>query len=153
MKKILIAFLCCIVAGCIGSTLSAQNNNQAQREQWYRNMIKTKIEFLAKEMNLTPDQRTKFEKQYTAMSNETAKLSHETRSLSRTIAKKSDATDLEYDKAAEAMAEFKLKEGAIELKYHNQFKTYLNKRQLFKLKRGEHKWMKELMKHRGKRRK
>lgn len=57
---------------------------------------------------------------------------------------------MEYEKAAEAVAEFKSKEGAIELRYFNQFKGYLSKKQLFKLKIAEHKWMKELMRHRNK---
>ena len=48
------------------------------------------------------------------------------------------------------MTEFKSKEAAIELRYFNQFKTYLSKKQLFQLKIAENKWMRELMKQRGK---
>ena len=84
------------------------------------------------------------------MSNETSRLARDTRSLERQVSKKANPSDLEYEKAAEAITEFKAKEGAVELKYFNQFKTFLNKKQLFQLKLAENKWMDELMRHRGK---
>ncbi|MDE6101314.1 MAG: hypothetical protein K2G01_09740 [Paramuribaculum sp.] len=153
MNKILIAIFCTAILSCFSFQAAASadsKEDKVKREQWYKNMVQTKIDYIAKQVGMNADQKGKFEKQYAAMSAETAKLSRETRQLERTIAKKANATDVEYEKAAEAIAEFKSKEGAIEQKYFNQFKTYLSKKQLFQLKVAEHKWMKELMKHRNK---
>lgn len=150
MKRSLITLLAVILLSCFSAMAADKPQTDVQRQQWFKNMVSTKIEYLSKQMNLTPDQKTRFAKEYTAMSNETSKLAGETRRLERTVSKNANATDLEYEKAAEAISEFKSKEGAIELRYFNQFKTYLTKKQLFQLKITENKWMRELMKQRGK---
>ena len=149
MIRHITALIICIVVGSL-SLMADGPRNRANREQWYNNMIQTKIDYLAKQMSLTPQQKEKFEKSYRDMSNETSRLARDTRSLERQVSKKANPSDLEYEKAAEAITEFKAKEGAIELKYFNQFKTFLNKKQLFQLKLAENKWMDELMRHRGK---
>jgi len=148
MKKYFIISFMLMLLTC-GNVLAAGPKNKAQRKQWYENMIQTKIDFLSRQINLTPDQKDKFEKAYRSMSNETSRLAHDTRALERQIAKKADPSDLECEKAAEAIAEFKSKEGAIELQYFNHFKTFLTKKQLFQLKIAENRWMNKLMRHRG----
>lgn len=125
-------------------------HDKAQRQQWMNNMIQSKTDYVVKEIGLNDNLKPKFEKQYRAMCHEVARLGRDTRNLERTIVKKDNPSDLEYEKGAEAMAEFKVKEGNIEMKYFNQFKTYLTKKQLFNMKIAEQKWMNELMKHRGK---
>lgn len=149
MIRHITALIICIVVGSL-SLMADGPRNRANREQWYNNMIQTKIDYLSKQMNLTPQQKEKFEKSYRDMSNETSRLARDTRSLERQVSKKANPSDLEYEKAAEAITEFKAKESAVELKYFNQFKTFLNKKQLFQLKLAENKWMDELMRHRGK---
>ena len=153
MNRDLIAIFCSLLFSCFSFHAAAgpdSKEDKVKREQWYKNMVQTKIDYLARQVGMNADQKSKFEKQYAAMSAETAKLSRETRRLERTVSKKADATDVEFEKAAEAITELKSKEGAIEQKYFNQFKAYLSKKQLFQLKVAEHKWMKELMKHRMK---
>jgi len=130
-----------------------RSQSDAQRRQWFNNMVATKVDYISKQIGLDGDKKVRFAKEYTAMTTETAKLARETRKLERSVAKNPKATDLEYEKAAEAVAEFKGREAAIEMRYYNQFKTYLSKKQLFQLKIAENKWMRELMKHRGKNRK
>lgn len=147
-RNIIFLFTVCLLS--FTSAFAQQPQDKAKREQWFKNMVQTKIDYLSKQMDLTPEQKSRFEKQYTAMSMETARLANDTRALQRSVAKKDNASDVEYEKAAEAVAEFKSKEGAIELKYFNQFKAYLTKKQLFQLKNAEHKWMRELMRHHGK---
>lgn len=150
MKRNILSLLCLLFIACFTVQANPGPQNKTQREQWYKNMVQTKIEYIAKQMNLTPEQKAKFDKHYTAFSAETSKLSKETRALERAVSKKEKPTDIEYEKAAEAITEFKAKEGAIEQKYFNQFRTYLTKKQLFQLKVAEHKWMKELMNQRSK---
>ncbi len=148
MRKYIAALLLCLLFAT-GSAFGAGPQDKAQRQQWYDNMIQTKIDYLAKQMSLTSDQKEKFEQTYKAMANETGRLTRDTRNLERQVSKKADATDLEYEKASEAIAELKSKEGAIELKYYRQFKTFLSKKQLFQLKIAENKWMDTIMQHRG----
>lgn len=149
MKHKIISFLLCLVLAS-SAAFAQGHQDKAKRQQWFQNMVNAKIEYLSKQLNLSPDQQAKFEKSYRAMSQETSKLANDTRALQRSVSKKASATDLEYEKAGEAMAEFKAKEGAIELKYFNQFKSFLTKKQLFQLKIAEHNWMKQIMKQRGK---
>lgn len=151
MKRLVLTFT--VIAAIILTATQAfaqEPQKKAQRQQWMNNMIQSKTEYVVKEIGLNENVRTKFEKQYMAMCHEMAKLGRDTRNLERSISKKENPSDLEYEKCAEAMSEFKIKEGNIEMKYFNQFKTYLTKKQLFKLKIAEQKWMNALMKHRGK---
>lgn len=151
MKRILTAFALIATIILTSAQSSAQTlQNKAQRQQWFNNMVQSKTDFIVKELGLTDNVKTKFEKQYTAMCHEVARLGRDTRNMERSITKKENPSDLEYEKGAEAMAEFKIKEGNIEMKYFNQYKTYLTKKQLFKLKVAEQKWMNALMKHRSK---
>lgn len=110
-------------------------------------MRQVKVEFVAKELKLTPQQKEKFAPVYDALNKEIGKLMRETRALETSVRDKgSAATDLEYDKATEAMFEVKGKEAAIEKKYYPQLKAILTKQQLFNLPRAERKFGRELMK-------
>ena len=70
MIRHITALIICIVVGSL-SLMADGPRNRANREQWYNNMIQTKIDYLSKQMNLTPQQKEKFEKSYRDMSNET----------------------------------------------------------------------------------
>ncbi len=131
------------------STLLAQSTEPSaqERKQWFKEMRQVKNEYIAKQLQLTPEQKQKFIPLYDAMDAETARLGNETRQLEKTIyGKGSNATDIEYEKAAEALYELKGKESEIELKYFQKFKTVLTKKQLFELKRAERRFSRELMK-------
>lgn len=148
MKRYILTLLAIFVLSI--ASVSAAPQDKQKRQAWYNNMIQTKVDYLAKQLAMTPDQKTKFEKSYKEMAAETSKLANETRAMEKSVSSKASPTDLEYEKAAEAMAEFKSKEGAIELKYYKQYKTFLTKKQLFQLKIAENKWMREVMRHRAK---
>ena len=74
-----------------------------------------------------------------AVNDQTMKMEH-------AIKKNKEATDLEYEKLAEAQFEQKAREAKIELKYLKEFKTILTPRQLIKLKKAERDFSRELMK-------
>ncbi len=123
-------------------------NAQGRRAKWMDNMRQLKMEYVAKELKLTQEQKEKFASIYDAMNKESAKLVRETRALEKSVREKGDnATDLEYEKATDAIFELKGKECDIEKKYRAQLKTVLTKKQLFELKHAEHKFARELMKH------
>lgn len=148
MKRHILTLLACLFVAIASFNANAQSENE--RKAWFDNMIQNKIDFIAKQLSLSDEQKVKFGKLYKEMSNETSKLIRDTRALEKSVCNKKNASDIELEKAAEAMAEFKAKEGNIELKYFNQYKTILSSNQLFKLKIAENDWMKRVMRHRNK---
>lgn len=111
-------------------------------------MNQAKAEFVAKDMALSQEQRAKFIPLYKSMNEETAKLAGETRDMERRIDKSPAASDEEYEQAATAMYELNGKRNAIEMRYFAKYKTILTKPQLYKLKKAEDKWHRQLMKKR-----
>lgn len=125
-----------------------QMPSKEDRIRWMKEMRQYKAEYIAKDLNLTDEQKQKFVPLYEKLDAETSHLGFETRQLEYSVMHKGDkASDLEYEKAAEALFELKSKESAIELKYFDDFKSILTKQQLFKLKGAERKFTQELMKH------
>ena len=147
MKKISIIILALMFFASF-STIDAQKKPSKEgRQQWFKEMREYKHNFLSKELDLDDNQKEAFFKIYDAMEDETFNLHHGTRKLQRELIKKeADVTDIEYEKAAEALFELKYKEAQIGLKYFEQFKTVLTKKQLFLLKKAEDKYTRHLMK-------
>ena len=141
------------MALAVPSAAFAQKNdkpgNREERSRWYKEMLQYKRDFMVKELQLTDEQKAKFIPIYDKMESETEAINRQTRQMMRSVEKKgSEATDLEYEKAAEATFELKSKEGAIDTKYYNELKTVLTPRQMFKFKNAENQFTRELMKHR-----
>ena len=64
----------------------------------------------------------------------------------RRIADAADASDLEYEKATEAMYDAKVNQAQIERTYMDKFKNVLNKKQLFELKSVEKQFQRDMLK-------
>jgi len=117
------------------------------RQQWVKEMQQFKHDFLVQELDLTKDQQAKFFPLYDAMDREMMQIFNQTRQMEKSVEEKGDkATDLENEKAAEALFEIKSREGAIDKAYYSKFKTVLTKRQLFKLKGAERKFRRSMVK-------
>ncbi len=121
---------------------------KSQTDRWYNEMRAYKTEYIANALDLTPEQKEKFVPVYNAMNSELDKISQETRTLERKVSKNEKASDLEYEKAAEALFEMRSREGAVDQRYYQQFKAILSKKQLFKLKAAERHFGRHLMKER-----
>lgn len=123
----------------------AQNN--VDRKKWLKEIQEYKHEFLIKELDLTKEQQEKFLPMYDEMDCKIRQVNDQARDYQRKIRQMKDkASELEYEKAAEAQFEVKAKEGEIEKSYFSKFKTVLTPKQLFRLKHAEWKFTKELMK-------
>ncbi len=147
MKKVAILFTFLIAALMLPAVMQAQRNFGRDRESWMKEIQQYKNDFIAKKLELTDEQRAKFLPLYNSMDEEIRKVQEESEQLSRqTMGKEDKATDLEYEKAAEAMYELKGRENAIEMKYFEEYKTILTPQQLFKLKDAEKDFTRELMK-------
>lgn len=135
------------------SSLSLFAQNDAKRQEWMKEMQQVKNEYIAKSLALTEEQKAKFFPLYERMDKEVRKVSEDARKMARDVQAKGDkATDLEYEKAAEALYEVKGRESQVEMKYFAEFKKILTPKQLYKLKDAERDFTKQLMKkHRDQR--
>ncbi|MDE5744617.1 MAG: Spy/CpxP family protein refolding chaperone, partial [Paramuribaculum sp.] len=101
-------------------------NEKSDRTEWYKEMGKYKAEFMASELKLTDEQKKNFIQLYQEMENSSSKMARETRQLEKQVRQKGDAaTDTELEKAAEARAELKAKQGKLEKEYFAKFKKIL----------------------------
>ena len=151
MKRLSILLLIISLFAQLSTIDAQQKRSKEERQQWFKEMREYKHNFLIKELDLDKEQQEAFFPIYDAMEDETFKLHHGTRKLQRDLSKKdADVTDIEYEKAAEALFELKYKEAQIELKYFEQFKNVLTKKQSFLLKKAENKYTRHLMRQHDK---
>ncbi|MCM1484236.1 MAG: hypothetical protein NC043_07855 [Muribaculaceae bacterium] len=135
----------------VSTSFAQQKHDGKNMKQWLQEMRQFRTNFIVKELNLTADQKSRFVPLYDAMYGELEKLMHDTRQLERSVERKgNEATDVELEKASEAIYECKGKENDIEMRYFAKFKTVLTPRQLFKLKQAENKFNRHLMEKRRK---
>lgn len=126
--------------------VSAQKPSDRERKTWMKEMRQYKNEFLTRKLDLTEEQKAKFLPVYNRMESEVRTVNEQTMKMERDIRKNKEATDLEYEKLAEAQFELKAREAKIELKYLKEFKSILKPSQLVKLKKAERDFSRELMK-------
>jgi len=119
--------------------------SKADREQWMNELRQYKRSYLSKELGLTKEQENKFFPLYEEMEDRTDALNEEVRVMENRLTQAGDATDLEYEKATEAMYDAKAQEAAIEKEYAEKFNEILTKKQLFQLKSVERRFSKEIM--------
>lgn len=124
-----------------------QKPTEEMRKEALTEMRNFKHDFFKKDLGLSRDQEAPFFKVYDQMDDELMKLGEETRLLERKINADADASDLEMESAARTIFEQKKKEGEIELKYFDELKNVLNKRQLLKLKETERRFNRVLLKY------
>lgn len=143
MKRSTILFFILVLFSSVSSF--AQNNN-VDKKKWLKEIQEYKHEFLIKELDLTKEQQEKFLPMYDEMDCKIRQVNDQARDYQRKVRQmKDNATELEYEKAAEAQFEVRSKEGEIEKAYFSKFKTVLTPKQLFRLKHAEWKFTKELM--------
>lgn len=148
MKKL--TFILFLIT-CVSLVSSAQDDlsvNTEKRRQFFKELRDYKHNYLAKELSLSKDQQQKFFPVYDEMEDNVAEMNEETRLLEKKVSDNmEDATDLELDKATEALYELKIKEGETEKDYAEKFKSILSKKQLFQLKNAERNFNRELLQH------
>lgn len=146
-KSTIIAFL---IAAILMPLSVAAQSSAAQRARWMEQIRKTKFEFFTKEVNLSKDQQSQLFPLYEEMEKSIYKVNNEAEALLKKTAANANATDTEYEAAANAAAKSTLRQGEIELEYFNKFSKFLSKKQLFLLKQAEDKFTQYLLKQRRK---
>lgn len=144
---LLIGLLMPISAAATCTDAPDEADDAGKREQWFKEMRAKKHEFLVKELNLTSEQKEPFFAIYDKMEDDLKAINDDTRNLERSVAKKTDATDAEYDAAIEAIYNQRYREWTVENKAKEQLSKILSRQQLFKLKRAEMKFTRALMRH------
>ena len=125
----------------VATPVSAQKN----RDQRSKQLLEYKHQFYKKALALTPAQEAAFFKAFDLMDEELYRIGSETRALERKYMSAKNATDTELESAARTLFEQKKKEAEVELKYFEQFKNILTKRQLLMLKETERRCNKGLL--------
>ena len=136
MKQIIFSIVFSIAAATVSPlSIQAQRPSERERVTWMKEIQQYKNDFLIKKLALNDEQKTSFLPLYNSMEDEVRKVQEEAGQLYQQTMRKGDkATDLEYEKAAEAAYELKGRENEIEMKYFKDFKSILTPQQLFKLK-------------------
>ncbi|MCH5219552.1 MAG: hypothetical protein J1F20_03195 [Muribaculaceae bacterium] len=150
LKRSFACIICLVVLALSDNDAFAQRpkpGDDDQRKEWMAEMRDYKHEFYKKELDLTREQEVPFFKALDQMDDELFRVGEETRQLERKIYQDSDASDTEMESAARALFEQKKKEADIELKYFDEFKTTLTKRQLLKMKETERRFNRALLKY------
>lgn len=144
MKKICLILMIC--GGLIAtSSVVASAQTKVDREQWKTEIRQYKRSYLTKELELTQEQQDKFFPLYEEMEIQTATIEEEARLMEMRVAGADDATDLEYEKSAEATYDAQVRSAELEKEYAEKFKDILTKKQLFQLKSAERQFAREMM--------
>ncbi len=143
MNRIYLIIL--FIATVASSALAQPRPTPENRERWKSELRNYKHDFMARELDLSRDQQSKFFPLYDQMEDSIEQINTDTRELEKRIG--DDASDIETEAAARALFEQKSREGQLELEYFDSFKTILTPRQLLKLKSAERQFMRRLMHH------
>lgn len=140
----LVSFIWLALAGVPHAFAASQD--KGGRAQWMTEMRQYKRSYLAKELDLSREQQNKFCPLYEEMEDQVAKINDEARVMERRVADIPNATDLEYEKATEAMYDASVRSAQVEREYMEKFRQILTGKQLFRLKAAERQFNREMMK-------
>ena len=144
MKKHVLKYLFVLMA-VMGGTLVPMAQNRTDREQWLNEMNQYKRNYFTKELDLSVQQQAKFFPLYEEMNEQTRKIDSDARVMEQRVAEAQDATDLEYEKATEAVYDAKVRTAEIEKEYMQKFREILSSKQVFLLNNVERKFSREMM--------
>ena len=143
MKRI-VSILIMVIA--ITAAATAQNG----RTKFATDMYQAKHEMIIEELGLTQTPQKQFMPLYEQMEREIYQVNRNARALAAEVEKKKNPSDRDYEVAASALSNTRMREGEIEAKYFEKFSKILSKKQLFLLKQAEGKFTREMLKKRKK---
>ena len=127
-------------------TVTGAPQTPGEREQWMTEMRQYKRIYLTKELELTREQQTKFYPLYEEMEDNEAKINDEARAMEKRVSEMQNPSDLEYEKASEAVYDAAVRSAQLEREYMDKFKEILSRKQLFRLKEILRQINREMMK-------
>ena len=129
----------------IAAAAPAQN-----RTKFATDMYQAKHEMILQALGLTMTQQKQFMPLYEQMEREIYEVNRNARALANEVEKKKNPSDKDYEAAASALSNTRMREGEIEAKYFDKFAKILSKKQLFLLKQAETKFTREMLRKRKK---
>ena len=142
MKRLLSILILTMV---IAAAAPAQN-----RTKFATDMYQAKHEMILQALGLTMTQQKQFMPLYEQMEREIYEVNRNARALANEVEKKKNPSDKDYEAAASALSNTRMREGEIEAKYFDKFAKILSKKQLFLLKQAETKFTREMLRKRKK---
>jgi Spy/CpxP family protein refolding chaperone len=135
------------IAAILIMILTLCNATMAQngRTKFAADMYQAKHEMIIEELGLTPTQQSKFMPLYEQMEREVYEVNRNARALANEVEKKKNPTDRDFEAAASALSNTRMREGEIEAKYFDKFSKILSKKQLFQLKQTEVRFTREMI--------
>lgn len=149
MKKYIL--LCLLILSFAVPTF-AQKNQQGNKEERKKEMMEFKLKFIAEEIGLQEDQKKQFNEVYTQMENERRAAFKKMKEADKKIKNNPKASEADYDKANQEINLARQQMSAIEANYDKKFEKFLSKKQLFKMKEAENKFMDRIRSCRDKKR-
>ena len=125
----------------ITAAATAQNG----RTKFATDMYQAKHEMIIEELGLTPTQQKQFMPLYEQMEREIYQVNRNARALASEVENKKNPSDRDYEVAASALSNTRMREGEIEAKYFEKFSKILSKKQLFQLKQAERKFTQQML--------
>ncbi len=149
MKKYILLLLLAILS--LPSALAQDKDKAKMKEE----LQQFKIDFLAKEMQLSDKEKAEFTPLYKEYDEQRRKAGSEAWKYDRELKKKKDATDADYKKLAELQQKAREKDNEIVKKFDKRLESFLTAKQIYQMHQGEEKFfekMKEMRKkhHEGK---
>ena len=144
MKRIVTILIATLA---ITTMVMAQGNG---RSKFATDMYQAKHEMIIEELGLTMNQQKQFMPLYEQMEREIYQVNRNARALANEVEKKKNPSDRDYEIAASALSNTRVREGEIEAKYFEKISKILSKKQLFQLKQAEGKFTREMLKKRKK---
>lgn len=142
-KYILLAL---IISTSAVQAVCADNGNAKSSTNWTSNMLELKHQFLIEETGMTKSQQEQFLPLYEAMEKEIYQTNKDARSIaSKVSSARRGVSDSQYEQAADALSNVKVREGEIEEKYYDRFSKILSKKQMFLLKRAETRFTRNML--------
>lgn len=141
MQKIVIL----LIAMVLTIPTYAQNKKKENKEEWKKELQDFKYKYLAQEVELSDEQMTNFFELYAKLESERKQELKDCKAITKAVKEEGEHSEVEYERAVEAVLNLPIITGQIEKKYYEQFKTFLSYKQLYLLKTAERKFNKKLM--------
>ena len=125
MQKIVIL----LIAMVLTIPTYAQNKKKENKEEWKKELQDFKYKYLAQEVELSDEQMTNFFELYAKLDSERKQALKVCKAITKVVKEDGEHSDVEYERAVEAVLNLPIITGQNEKKYYEQFKTFLSYKQ------------------------
>lgn len=129
-----------VMAFALPALAQKPKDKDARRQE----MLEFKLDYLGKELELRDDQKKQFNELYTQMENDRRAILRRMKKAEKNIAEGKDVSESDYEKATKEIMNSRSEMVQIEQQYDEKFATFLSKKQMFKLKEAENKFMQKM---------